>query len=77
MNELYDYMQAGYTGSTSQKPPYPSSPVYMAYMAGVWCRLNNIPPQEIKSGRGYKMIVNRRWSLNYKCDDNNPVVTQL
>jgi hypothetical protein len=74
---IHDYFLAGYHGRTSEEPPYPSSPVYMAYQAGKWCREHGITALEIKAGRGYKMLVNRTLVLDYKKNDQNPVVTRL
>jgi hypothetical protein len=77
MPTLEDYMNAGYNLEGSACPPYPSSTVYMAFMAGKWCRFNHITPKEIKPGRGYKMIVNRTFSLDFKHDNNIPNVERI
>jgi len=77
MTTLTDYMKAGYNNQESDCPPYPSSTVYMAFMAGKWCRLHNVTPQEIKPGRGYKMIVNRTFSLDFKHNNTTPNVERI
>jgi len=74
---LTDYLKAGYDNQDSSCPPYPTSTVYMAFMAGKWCRLHGVPPQEIKPGRGYKMIVNRDLSLDFKNNNTTPEVSRI
>jgi len=76
MNELQKYFEAGYNMKFSENPPYASSPVGMAFAAGVYCARHFIPMGEIKAGRGYKMIVNRRYILDFKDSDINPTVSQ-
>lgn len=74
---IYDYFMAGYNLAMGQQPPYPSSTVYMAFYAGVWCRRHNLTAHEIKAGRGYKMIVNRQYSLDFKRNDQIPDVQRI
>ncbi|MFA5152259.1 MAG: hypothetical protein WC554_06870 [Clostridia bacterium] len=71
---LNDYFQAGYHGMTSHEPPYPSSPVHMAYCCGVWCKEHNIVAYEIKASRGYTWIVNRTYKLSFKNSSTHPCV---
>ena len=73
---LQDYFNAGYDLRFSESPPYPSSPVSMAFNAGVYCRRHGIPAGEIKAGRGYKMIINRKYILDFKESDINPKASQ-
>ena len=77
MTDLTEYIKAGYNNQDSACPPYPSSTVYMAFMAGKWCRLHGVTPQEIKPGRGYKMIVNRTFSLDFKSNNITPIVQRI
>ena len=76
MNEIQDCFQAGYNLS-NERPPWPSSTVYMAYQSGVWCRKHGINPLEVKQSRGYTMIVNRTYKLNFKNDNDIPDVTTV
>ncbi len=74
--ELQGYFEAGWNLRFSENPPYASSPVGMAFASGVWARRHSLPCGEIKAGRGYKMIVNREYILDYKDSDINPKVTR-
>lgn len=76
MNELQQYFEAGYNLAFSETPAYRSSPVYMAFMSGVWAKKHFVPCGEIKAGRGYKMIVNSTYILDWKDSDVTPKVSQ-
>jgi len=73
----FDCFMAGYHGRTSEEPPYASSINGMAYQAGKWCREYKVVAQEIKPSRGYKMIVNRTYVLDFKRDSYSPDVTRV
>lgn len=75
-NELQKYFEAGWNLNFSENPPYASSPIGLAFAAGVWARKHSLPCGEIKSSRGYKMIVNRDYILDFKDSDCNPNVTK-
>jgi hypothetical protein len=75
--ELLEYAEAGYNKRFSEQPPYPTSPIFMAFQSGVWCREHGINVKEIRSGRGYKMIVNRTYALDWKKNDYQPDVTRI
>lgn len=76
MNHL-DYALAGYNGRESERPPYASSIVGMAFQCGVVCRELGILPQEIRPSRGYTWIVNRVYKFNFRDNDLKPVVTKI
>lgn len=49
-----------------------SSPNDMAHQAGLWARRHNLLALEIKKLRGYKLLLNRRYVLDFKRDSQNP-----
>lgn len=77
METIYDYFMAGYNLRMSERPPYDSSAVGMAFSCGVWCRHNNVVAQEIKASRGYTYIVNRIYRLNFKNNSLVPTVEHI
>ena len=78
MNENYlEYALSGYNGKESERPPYNSSPVGMAFQCGVICRKMGITPLEIKPSRGYIWIINRTFKFNFKDDDFKPTINRI
>ena len=73
--DLTQHALAAYDGRMSEQPAYDSSPAGMAFSAGLWARAKGILPEEVRAGRGYKMILNRDWVLDFK-NTGAPVVTR-
>lgn len=66
-----DYAIAGYNGMTSERPPYDSSIIGMAFRCGEICREHNLYPHEIKASRGYSFVVNRTYKIRFLADTRN------
>ena len=60
---LLDYAIAGW--NAEQTDSLWSSDCWLSEQAGRICRLHNLYPQEIKKSRGYSIIVNRQYIINF------------
>ena len=49
-----------------QSPYIASSPNDMAHQVGLWARIHNVYPLELKPSRGYTWILNRSIKLSFK-----------
>ena len=66
--EVSDAFCKGYQLMTSERPPYDSSSVGMAFRCGEICRERGIMAGEISPSRGYSWIVNRTFRIKFLND---------
>lgn len=48
------------------RPAYDSSPNGLAFLAGLWAREHGIVVHEVRASRGYTLILNRDWRIDFK-----------